>query len=59
MAGALNARLEKVGHYTFQDSGAAPSTRTIDRAVRLFLTAASIWVLLCLLEEVIRFAITA
>jgi adenosylcobinamide-phosphate synthase len=59
MAGALNARLEKVGHYTFQDSGAAPSTRTIDSAVRLFLTAASIWVLLCLLEEVMRFAITA
>jgi adenosylcobinamide-phosphate synthase len=59
MAGALNVRLEKVGHYTFQDSGAAPSTRTIDSAIRLFLTAASIWVLLCLLEEVMRFAITA
>jgi adenosylcobinamide-phosphate synthase len=59
MAGALDTRLEKVGHYTFQKNGAAPSTGTIDSAVRLFLTAASVWVVLCLLEEVIRFAVTA
>jgi len=59
MAGALNTRLEKVGHYTFKESGLAPSTGTIDSAVGLFLTAASVWVVLCLLEEVIRFAVTA
>ncbi len=59
MAGALDTRLEKVGHYTLREAGAAPSTRTIDSAVRIFLTAASIWVVICLLKEVIRFAITA
>jgi adenosylcobinamide-phosphate synthase len=59
MAGALDTRLEKVGHYIFQENGQAPSTKTIDSAVRIFLTAASIWVVICLLEEVIRFAVTA
>jgi adenosylcobinamide-phosphate synthase len=58
MAGALNVRLEKVGHYIFKENGTDPSTRTIDSAVRIFLTAASIWVVICLLEEVIYFAVT-
>jgi adenosylcobinamide-phosphate synthase len=58
MAGALDVRLEKVGHYIFQDSGTTPSTATIDSAIKLFSIAASIWVFFCLLEEVIRFAIT-
>jgi adenosylcobinamide-phosphate synthase len=58
VAGALDTRLEKVGHYVFRKGGVAPSAGTIDSAVRLFLTAASVWVLLCLLEEVIRFAVT-
>ncbi len=58
MAGTLDTRLEKEGHYTFREGGTAPSTRTIDGAVKLFSIAASCWVLLCLLEEVIRFAIT-
>ncbi len=55
-AGALDARLEKVGYYTFRESGAAPSTATIDSAVRLFLNASFIWVMLCLLVEVIIYA---
>ena len=59
MAGGLNARLEKTGHYVFQENGADPSTKTIDSAVKIFLTAASIWVVICLLEEVICFVITA
>ncbi len=58
MAGALDTRLEKVGHYIFQENGAAPSIKTIDSAVKIFLTAASIWIVICLLEEVIRFVIT-
>jgi len=58
MAGALDTRLEKVDHYIFQEGGSAPLAGTIAGAVRLFLTAASVWVLLCLLEEVIRFAFT-
>jgi adenosylcobinamide-phosphate synthase len=59
MAGALNTRLEKTGHYIFRENGTAPSTGTIDNAVRIFLTASFIWVVICLLEEVIRFAVTA
>jgi adenosylcobinamide-phosphate synthase len=58
MAGALDKRLEKAGHYTFEERGAAPSTKTIDNAVRIFITAASAWLVICLLEEVIRYAIT-
>jgi adenosylcobinamide-phosphate synthase len=58
MAGALDTRLEKTGHYVFREDGAAPSTKTIDGAVRLFLIASFTWIVLCLLEEVIRFAIT-
>jgi adenosylcobinamide-phosphate synthase len=59
MAGALGARLEKVGHYVFYESGAAPTTVTIESAVKIFTLAAFIWVLLCLLGEVIHFAVTA
>jgi adenosylcobinamide-phosphate synthase len=58
MAGALDTRLEKTGYYIFQEKGASPSIKTIDKAVRLFLTASSVWIALCLLEEVIRFAAT-
>ncbi len=58
MAGALNTRLEKVEYYTFQEQGIEPSARTIASAVRLFMAAASVLVLFCLLEEVISFAIT-
>ncbi len=59
MAGALDTRLEKTGHYVFMENGSAPSIKTIDNAVRIFLTASFIWVVICLLEEVIRFAVTA
>ncbi len=58
MAGALNTRLEKVEYYTFQEQGIEPSARTIASAVSLFMAAASVLVLFCLLEEVISFAIT-
>jgi adenosylcobinamide-phosphate synthase len=57
VAGALGVRLEKVGHYIFQEGGAPPAAATIEGAVKLFSVAAAIWVLLCLLEEVIRFAV--
>jgi adenosylcobinamide-phosphate synthase len=59
MAGALNVRLEKVGHYIFHENGATPSAATIESAAKIFTLAAFVWVLLCLLGEVIRFAVTA
>lgn len=59
MAGALETRLEKMGYYIFNDDGAAPATKTIDSAVKTFSIAASIWVFLCLLGEVIRYVVTA
>jgi adenosylcobinamide-phosphate synthase len=55
-AGALDTRLEKIDHYTLRESGAAPNVTTIDSAVRLFLNASFIWVMLCLLAEVIIYA---
>jgi adenosylcobinamide-phosphate synthase len=58
MAGALDTKLEKPEHYIFREGGAVPSTGTIDKAVKLFSIAASAWVFICLLEEVIRLAIT-
>jgi adenosylcobinamide-phosphate synthase len=58
MAGALDTRLEKVGHYTFQENGTSASVKTIDSAVRLFFIAASFWIVLCFIEEGIRYAVT-
>jgi len=59
MAGALDARLEKTGHYVLGDSGAAPNADTITRAVKSFLTAASLWLAICFIAEGVSFAITA
>ncbi len=59
MAGALAVRLEKPGHYVLGDGGTAPNTDTIGRAVRLFLTAASIWLAAGLIAEGVNYALTA
>jgi len=57
MAGALNAQLEKAGHYKLGKENAALVPETIDAAVRLFLLAASAWVLICFIAGVIHFVI--
>jgi adenosylcobinamide-phosphate synthase len=59
MAGALNTRLEKPGHYRLGDAGAAPAPETITRAVKSFLTAATLWLAICFIAEGVSFAITA
>jgi adenosylcobinamide-phosphate synthase len=58
MAGALNVRLEKAGHYKLGKENAILVPETIDTSLKLFFAAASAWVLLCFMVEVIRFAIT-
>jgi adenosylcobinamide-phosphate synthase len=58
MAGALDVQLEKVGHYKLGEGRAALVPETIDGSVKLFLMAALIWVLICLIVEVIWFVIT-
>jgi adenosylcobinamide-phosphate synthase len=59
MAGALGVRLEKVDYYVLGNDFAAPGIETIDRAVKTFCGAATIWVLLCLATGAIELAITA
>jgi adenosylcobinamide-phosphate synthase len=59
MAGALDTRLEKVGHYQLGKEQAALVPETIDASVKLFLIAASVWVLICFMVGVIHFVVTA
>ncbi|MFQ5826397.1 MAG: adenosylcobinamide-phosphate synthase CbiB, partial [Dehalococcoidia bacterium] len=47
-AGALGVELEKVGHYRLGEGGRPLLPETIDSALRLTLTAASIWVFVSL-----------
>lgn len=58
MAGALNVRLEKVEHYQLGKEKAVLVPETIDASVKLFLMAASAWVLICFIVGVIHFVIT-
>jgi adenosylcobinamide-phosphate synthase len=59
IAGALNIRLEKVGHYALGESGAALAPETIDSAVKLFSIAAAAWVLVCFIVGGVYSAVTA
>jgi adenosylcobinamide-phosphate synthase len=59
MAGALNVQLEKVGYYKLGGGKEALTPETIDSSVRLFLVAASAWVLICFIAGVIYIVITA
>jgi adenosylcobinamide-phosphate synthase len=47
MAGALNVRLEKVGHYKLGEANTELTPEAIDTSVRLFLVAVSAWILIC------------
>lgn len=59
MAGALEVRLEKVGHYVLGEGNPPPVLETIDGAVKVFSLGAAAWVLIVLIAGGIRFAITA
>jgi adenosylcobinamide-phosphate synthase len=59
MAGALNLRLEKVGHYVLGEGRPAPAPESIDKAVKLFLLAAAAWILVCFIAGGIKIVITA
>ncbi|HUT68217.1 MAG TPA: cobalamin biosynthesis protein [Dehalococcoidales bacterium] len=47
MAGALNVRLEKPGHYILGEARAPLVPATINSAVQLFMIAAAAWILIC------------
>jgi adenosylcobinamide-phosphate synthase len=51
MAGALDVRLEKVGHYHLNESGRAPQPRDIHRAARIVSVALGLAVLIGVLIE--------
>ena len=59
MAGALDVRLEKAGHYVLGEGGASPGPETIDRAVRLFSVAAAAGILVCFIVGGIQIAATS
>jgi adenosylcobinamide-phosphate synthase len=59
MAGALDVRLEKAGHYQLGKENTALVPETINTAVKLFLMAASAWTLTCFIVGGIHFVITA
>jgi adenosylcobinamide-phosphate synthase len=58
MAGALNVRLEKVGHYALGEAGTPLVPGTIGSAVRLFSIAASAWILVCFIVGGVQIAVT-
>ncbi|MFC1942602.1 cobalamin biosynthesis protein [Chloroflexota bacterium] len=58
MAGALNIRLEKTGHYQLGVDKEALAPETINASVKIFSTAAATWVLICIMVGVIQFVIT-
>jgi adenosylcobinamide-phosphate synthase len=59
MAGALNVRLEKVGHYVLGEGRAAPTLDKIDSAVNLFSLAALAWILICFIAGGIEIVVTS
>lgn len=58
MAGALNARLEKVGHYRLGEAKTNLGPETIGSSLKLLMVAAAAWIVLCFIAGVIRFVIT-
>jgi len=49
MAGALDVRLEKAGHYVLGEAKTPLIPDTIKGAVQLFSVAAALWILICLI----------
>ncbi len=59
MAGALNVRLEKPGNYKLGKAREALVPETIGDAVKIFIIAASVWLLLCFIVGGVQLAVTA
>ncbi|OGO22115.1 MAG: cobalamin biosynthesis protein CobD [Chloroflexi bacterium RBG_16_50_9] len=59
MAGALDVRLEKVGHYQLGKEVDLLVPDTIESSIKIFLIAAALWSLICFFVGVIHFVITA
>ncbi|MCK4862804.1 MAG: cobalamin biosynthesis protein [Dehalococcoidales bacterium] len=57
-AGALNVRLEKPGQYQLGEAQTPLVPEIIDNSVNLFWIAASAWILICLIVEVIQIVVT-
>jgi adenosylcobinamide-phosphate synthase len=58
MAGALNVRLEKVGHYVLGGEKTALVPETIDNAVSVFSIATTLWILICFIAGGVQIAFT-
>ena len=58
-AGALRTRLEKAGHYSLGNANSSLSPQLILPGVRLMVVSALLWVVLCLMVEVISLVFTA
>ena len=59
VAGALNVRLQKEGHYVLGEAGAQPVPETIDSSLQLTQAAALIWSIACFAAGGIYLALTA
>jgi adenosylcobinamide-phosphate synthase len=59
MAGALDVRLEKPGHYVLGEGKKAPDIGSIESVVKIFTLAAALWILVCLIAGGFRFAVTS
>jgi len=58
VAGALNVRLEKAGHYKLGNVNTPPAPETIDASLQLMQITALAWVLICFAAGGIRFVVT-
>ncbi|MCK4274246.1 MAG: cobalamin biosynthesis protein [Dehalococcoidales bacterium] len=58
IAGALNVRLEKPGHYRLGEVKATLVPETINGSVQLFSIAASAWILICFIVGGIQIVVT-
>jgi len=58
-AGALRTQLEKVGHYSLGNANSPLSPQLILPGVRLMEVSALLWVILCLMVEVMKLVFTA
>jgi len=59
IAGALNVKLEKKGHYKLGKASTLPMPETIDASLELVQIAIVVWVLICFAAGGIQFALTA
>ena len=58
MAGALDVRLEKAGHYVLGEEKSTLVPETIDSAVNIFSIAAALWIVICFISGGVQIVIT-